>query len=76
MIFVAIYQFIERKIAAQTAYWRAIDELSLFSQRDLFDINMSSADIPYLAEQAAREAEEKLLAQHTVRMEKLRGLAA
>jgi|APCry1669193181_1035450.scaffolds.fasta_scaffold880722_1 uncharacterized protein YjiS (DUF1127 family) len=75
MIMVAIYQFIERKLAARAAYRRALDELSMFTQRDLFDIHMSSADIPLVAAEAAHEAEEKLRLRHGTTMQKLRALA-
>ena len=75
MILVAIYQFIERKLAAQAAYRRALEELSTFSARDLFDIHLSTADIPHIAAEAARDAEAKLACQHVARMEKVRALA-
>lgn len=75
MILLALYQFIERKLAAQAAYRRALQELSMFTQRDLFDIHLSSADIPLVAAEAARAAEAKLAHQHTRTLHKVRVLA-
>ena len=75
MILLALYQFIERKLAAQAAYRRAVQELSMFTSRDLFDIHLSSADIPRVAAEAARAAEDKLAHQHARTLHKVRALA-
>ena len=61
MILKLLTTFIARKRAAHTAYRKVVDELSAFTDRELLEINISSADIHYLATQQALKVEEHML---------------
>jgi len=76
MLFLQIYNFFERKIAALRAYNRAWRELEGFTEADLADFHMGPADISRIADEASRDAEARMREIEDARMHTVRSLVA
>jgi uncharacterized protein YjiS (DUF1127 family) len=58
MLHTRLIDLLARKIKARRVYRQVVDELSLYSERELADIGLCSADIRRIGLESARQVEQ------------------